>query len=165
MVSIVYFHLKKKVLIKVTIYIKCIIQKLARLDASRRGIYSNNGLVNILSQPEKQLNHWDEYQVPWDTEVPTCSSVTMESRSTPFKRWAWPLLFWTASALDTISEAKLKEKYHLKDQEIGTSLAVHWLRLCASNARGPGLIPGWGTGSHMPQLRVCMQQLRPGTAK
>ena len=27
----------------------------------------------------------------------------------------------------------------------GTSLAVHWLRFCASNARGTGSIPGWGT--------------------
>ena len=53
-----------------------------------------------------------------------------------------------------------KKKYHLEDQEIGTSLAVQWLRLCASNARGPGVIPGWGTRSHMPQLRVCMQQLK-----
>ena len=47
MVSIVYFHFLKKVLIKVTIYIKCIIQKLARLDASRRDIYSNNVIVNF----------------------------------------------------------------------------------------------------------------------
>ena len=93
MISTVYFHFLKKVLIKVAIYIKCIIQKLARLDASRRELYSNNGIVNILSQPEKQLNHWDEYQVPWHTEVPTCSSITMESWSTRFKRWAWPLLF------------------------------------------------------------------------
>ena len=35
----------------------------------------------------------------------------------------------------------------------GTSLGVRWLRLCASNAGGPGLIPGRGTRSHMPQLR------------
>ena len=26
-------------------------------------------------------------------------------------------------------------------------------------------IPGWGTGSHMPQLRVHILQLRSGTAK
>ena len=42
----------------------------------------------------------------------------------------------------------------------GTSLVVQWLRLCAPNARGPGLIPGQGTRSHMPQLRVCMMQLK-----
>ena len=30
------------------------------------------------------------------------------------------------------------------------------------NAGGLGLIPGQGTRSHMPQLRVRMPQLRPG---
>ena len=29
--------------------------------------------------------------------------------------------------------------------EIGTSLAVQWLGLCASTAGGAGSIPGWGT--------------------
>ena len=28
---------------------------------------------------------------------------------------------------------------------LGTSLVVQWLRLCASNARVTGSIPGWGT--------------------
>jgi len=28
---------------------------------------------------------------------------------------------------------------------IGTSLAVQWLRLCASNSGGTGSVPGWGT--------------------
>ena len=31
----------------------------------------------------------------------------------------------------------------------GTSLVAQWLRLRAPNARGPGLIPGQGTRSHM----------------
>ena len=60
----------------------------------------------------------------------------------------------------------------------GTSLVVPWLTLHAPNARGPGSIPGQGTRSHMPQLRVhsCSQrssvpkgrskfQPRPSTAK
>ena len=42
----------------------------------------------------------------------------------------------------------------------GTSLMVQWLRLHIPNAGGPGLIPGRGTRSHMPQLRVCMLQRR-----
>ena len=42
----------------------------------------------------------------------------------------------------------------------GTSLVVQWLRLCAPNAGGPGLIPGQGTISHIPQLRVRMLQLK-----
>ena len=29
-----------------------------------------------------------------------------------------------------------------------------------SQCRGPGSIPGQGTRSHMPQLRVCMPQLK-----
>ena len=42
----------------------------------------------------------------------------------------------------------------------GASLVVQWLRLCAPNAGGPGLIPGKETRSRMPQLRVHMPQLR-----
>ena len=34
-----------------------------------------------------------------------------------------------------------------------TFLVVQWLRLCSPNAGGPGLIPGQGTRSHMPQLK------------
>ena len=37
---------------------------------------------------------------------------------------------------------------------------VQWLRLHAPNTGDPGLIPGQGTRSHMPQLRVCMLQLK-----
>ena len=32
-----------------------------------------------------------------------------------------------------------------KNQLVGTSLVVQWLRLCAPNAGGMGLVPGWGT--------------------
>ena len=45
----------------------------------------------------------------------------------------------------------------------GTSFVVQWLRLPAPNAGGPGSILGPETRSHMPQLRFCMQQLRPST--
>ena len=37
---------------------------------------------------------------------------------------------------------------------------VQWFRHHTSNAGGPGSIPGWGTGFHMPQLKVCMSQLK-----
>ena len=37
---------------------------------------------------------------------------------------------------------------------------VQWFRHHTSNAGGPGSIPGWGTGFHMPQLKVCMPQLK-----
>ena len=36
----------------------------------------------------------------------------------------------------------------------GTSLMVQWLRLHTPNAGGPGLIPGQGTRSHMPRLKI-----------
>ena len=47
----------------------------------------------------------------------------------------------------------------------GTSLVVQWLRLRVPSAGDPGLIPGQGTRSYMPQLKACMLQLRPGAAK
>ncbi|TEA40834.1 hypothetical protein DBR06_SOUSAS19710043, partial [Sousa chinensis] len=40
------------------------------------------------------------------------------------------------------------------------SLVVQWLRLHAPNAGGLGSIPGQGTRSPMPQLRVHMLQLK-----
>ena len=42
----------------------------------------------------------------------------------------------------------------------GTSQVVQGLRLQAPYAGRPGLIPGQGTRSHMPQLRVCMLRLK-----
>ena len=46
-----------------------------------------------------------------------------------------------------------------------TSLVVQGLRLRAANAGGPGSMPYQETGFHMPQLRVCMLQLRLGLAR
>ena len=36
-----------------------------------------------------------------------------------------------------------------KNQNLGTSLVVQWVRLCTPNAGGPGSISGQGTRSHM----------------
>ena len=48
---------------------------------------------------------------------------------------------------------------------LGTSLEYQWLRFRTPSAGAPGLIPGQGTRSHMPQLRVRMPQLKiPHTA-
>ena len=53
---------------------------------------------------------------------------------------------------------------HLFENSItGTSLVVQWLRRHTPSAGGTGLIPGQGTKSLMPQLK--MPQLRPGAAK
>ena len=46
----------------------------------------------------------------------------------------------------------------------GASLVVWWLRLGASNSGDLGSVPGQGTRSHMPQLRVPMLQLKLGEA-
>ena len=45
--------------------------------------------------------------------------------------------------------------HSVSDSERMTSLLVQWLRLYASSAGSPGLIPCQGTRSYMPQLRVC----------
>ena len=42
----------------------------------------------------------------------------------------------------------------VEEINLGTSLVVQWLRLHAPNARGLGSIPGQGTRSHMPQLKI-----------
>ena len=52
----------------------------------------------------------------------------------------------------------------MKKFRSGTSVMVKWPRLQPPKAGGPGLIPGMGTGSHRPQLRVHMLQLRPSAA-
>ena len=50
--------------------------------------------------------------------------------------------------------------WETKIPHAGTSLVVQWQRLHAPNAGGPGSIPGQGARSHMPQVRVCMLQLK-----
>ena len=50
--------------------------------------------------------------------------------------------------------------HFLRKSEEGTSLVVQWLRLYTPNAQSPGCIPGQGTKSHKPQLRVGMSQLK-----
>ena len=42
----------------------------------------------------------------------------------------------------------------LKIKAQGTSLVVQWLKLRIPITRDPGSIPGQGTRSHMPQLKI-----------
>ena len=42
---------------------------------------------------------------------------------------------------------------------------VQWLSLHVPNTRGMGWIPGQGTSSHRPQLRICKPQLKPSEAQ
>ena len=41
---------------------------------------------------------------------------------------------------------------------IGTCLAGAVAKTLCSQGKGPRLLPGWGTRSHMPQLRVHILQ-------
>ena len=54
--------------------------------------------------------------------------------------------------------------HYCKNEPAGSSLLVQWLTILAPSAEGLGLTPDQGTRSHIPQLRVCMLQLRAGTA-
>ena len=47
-----------------------------------------------------------------------------------------------------------------QEEGYGTVLVVQWLRLQVPTVGGPGLVPGQGTRSHMPQLRVYVPQQR-----
>ena len=102
MVSIVYFHFLKKVLIKVTIYIKCIIQKLARLDASRSDIYSNNVIVNF-SHSQKSS---------WITGMSTKYYGTQRYQPVPASRWSHgALLLSDGSGLCSFEQLPLLTPY------------------------------------------------------
>ena len=58
-----------------------------------------------------------------------------------------------------------KMKTLIKKDTRGTSLVVQWLRLHTPNTGGLGSIPGQGTRSHVPQLRVRGPQLRSSAVK
>ena len=47
-----------------------------------------------------------------------------------------------------------------KKERPGTSLVVQWLRLHTPNEGSPGLTPGQGIRSHIPQLRAHVPQLK-----
>ena len=59
-----------------------------------------------------------------------------------------------------VPRASHTSKELVRNAGSGTSLMAQWLRLRTPNAGGPGSIPGQGTRSHMPQLRVRMLQLK-----
>ena len=48
----------------------------------------------------------------------------------------------------------------VKDKPGGISLVVQWLRFHNPNAGDWGLVSGQGTGSHEPQLRFHVPQLK-----
>ena len=54
-----------------------------------------------------------------------------------------------------------EEEEEEKNKEEETSLAVQWSGLCAPTAGGTGLIPGWGTRSHMLHGVTKNQPINP----
>ena len=69
---------------------------------------------------------------------------------------------WFEMGLAILSSTRLSKLFNFpkphflvyKIAILGASLVVHWLRLRSPNAGGPGLLPGQGTSSHMPQGNI-----------
>ena len=68
-------------------------------------------------------------------------------------------LLWTKAKWEGTS-GKGKDNLLFQEAWLGASLVVQWLRLNTPSARGLGSVPGQGTRSHMPQLRIHMPQLK-----
>ena len=94
---------------------------------------------------------------------PPCPSPTpgVHSDSRPSSQWCHPAI---SSSVVPFSSCPQSLPATFKVFR-GTPLVVQWLRLCNPNAEGLGLIPGQGTRSHMPQLRVPMLHLRACLSK
>ena len=59
-----------------------------------------------------------------------------------------------------VNNAVFAKRISLKTSPCNTSLVVQSVRLSTPDAEGPGSIPGQETRSHMPQLGVCVPQLK-----
>ena len=51
---------------------------------------------------------------------------------------------------------RTESTYVSRREGVATSLVLRWLRICVSNAGGPGSIPGQGTRSHMAQKSLLI---------
>ena len=89
---------------------------------------------------------------------PLCSQQDLHLLNFPSLKWGW-------SSHKSAHENKPKSlvSHHpgemngiilSKTHNFRTSLMVQWLRYHAPNVGGPGLIPGQGTGSPMPQVKI-----------
>ena len=78
-----------------------------------------------------------------------------------------PATRWKSCILNLVTKVKSQNPYCIPSVRIKSKdfLVVPWLRLHAPNVGDLGSIHGQGTRSHMPQLRVQMAKLRPGSAK
>ncbi|XP_060251171.1 uncharacterized protein LOC121820546 [Ovis aries] len=89
--------------------------------------------------PSESLKHMSHASsVDWPASSPPAWALTARANPQP-------------TTVTDILVLGLKEEEKREWQ--GASLVVQWLRPCAPNAGGPGLIPAQGSGSRMPQLR------------
>ena len=76
-------------------------------------------------------------------------SITMKSPNGSFFHFVYGVCHYkeifSSNLVKQIKSSLMVSAF--KNLDIGTSLVVHWVRLCASNAGGPGSIPGQGTRS------------------
>ena len=66
-------------------------------------------------------------------------------------------LLYSKGLQEAVERGKLIYSYE-NTELLGTFLVVQWLRRCSPSAGGLGVIPGQGTRSHRPQLRVLQQR-------
>jgi len=72
------------------------------------------------------------------------------------------ICFYPVIHLEGLKPKEIKELWAkiFKKGFTETSLVAQWLRLCTPHTGAPGLIPGQGTRSHMPQLSLLKPQLK-----
>ena len=81
--------------------------------------------------------------------------------STCSRFWRCPCPYRSLASHGSATFQLLRWQYFLLVHICGTSLAVQWLRVCASNAQGGGSIPGLGI--KIPHAAQCSQRKRKST--
>ena len=121
----------------------------------------------------KNIQNLDTWDFPGGPVAKTlysqCSGPRFDPwfRKIPWKRkWQPTLVFLPGKSHGQRGQAGCSPwgcKESDKISQLGTSLVVQWLRLCAPNAGGLGSIPGRGTRPHTLLLRVGVPQLKDPT--